>query len=435
MERTTATERLVPKVIATVSLIAVVVAIYARSTSGYFFDDDFHWLVQTQSFTPTRFFELWRYDHFYRPVIEVYFASGLAAFGCNPFPFHVASVVVHLLTTACVYWLGRALSGSWIAGFVAALFFAVQPGLTDAVTWIGAITDQLPVLWYVLAIRCHLEWLWRRTSIWYCATVIAFVLCHLTHESSATLLPMMVVTHLTFATWGPWMVRIRKVAAHLGAYLPYVLLLLGYLAIEYIVNTRSYVVREGHYAFGLHAVGNVLNYVIWLYVGQRALVDYVATILVLAAILFWGTPVMRYGIVWIVITLLPVAFFTWPNAPRYLYLPAVGFAIMTAELMIALHGAATRRLSPRAATAVVCVVVAFLSLRFASFAKGAADSFPSRTAAYERFVRELQRANPGAAPGDTVVIDAAALEGVPELYREPAARVGLCLPDLRLQLR
>jgi hypothetical protein len=69
------------------------------------------------------------------------------------------------------------------------------------------------------------------------------------------------------------------------------------------------------------------------------------------------------------------------------------------------------------------------------FAKKAADSFPARAASYERLATEVRRANPGAVPGAAVVIDAAFLEGVPDQYREPAARIALCLPDLRLQMR
>jgi hypothetical protein len=87
------------------------------------------------------------------------------------------------------------------------------------------------------------------------------------------------------------------------------------------------------------------------------------------------------------------------------------------------------------AGALIVAVVALLAGRFAVFAKKAADSFPARTLAYERFVTELRRANPEATAGATVLIDQRHLEGVPELYREPAARVGLCLPDLRLEMR
>ena len=423
------------RVLAGLLIVAAVATIYAHSTSAYFFNDDFHWLAQTQSFAPLDMLDLDRYQHFYRPVIELYFFAGLTLFGCHPFPFHLASVALHLLTTLAVFRLGRALSTGETLAFLSALFFAVQPGLVDAVTWIAAITDLLPVLWYVLAVWLHLEFLKHRRRSWYVATIVAFALCHLTHESAATLLPMLLLAEFTFAAAGPGRERLATVTRHWISYVPYAIVLAGFLFVAYAVNTRSYLVQEGHYRFGAHAGPNIVNYMIWLYVGQRAAIDYVATLATTGALLVWGTPRMRFAIAWIVITLLPVAFFTWENAPRYLYLPAVGFALLAADLLLVLQRWVARRTSARAAQGVLVAVAAVLAIRFAIFAKKAADSFPARTVNYERFVRELRSANPDAAPAGTVIIDQRHLEGVPELYREPAARVGLCLPHVRLELR
>jgi hypothetical protein len=417
-------------------IVAAVVTIYAHSTAAYFFDDDFHWLAQTlSSFAPANMLKLEQYDHFYRPVIELYFFVGLQLFGCHPFPFHLASVALHLTTTLLLYFMAREASAHTTFAFLAALFFAIQPGLVDAITWIAAITDSLPVLWYVLAVWLHLRFLKSRSQASYAATLAAFVVCHLTHESAATLLPMLVLTELAFAAVGSWRDRVVSVARRWASYVPHAIVLALFLLVAYVVNTRSYLVQEGHYAFGWHAPRHILHYVIWLYVGKRALVDYVATIAILGAVLVWGTPRMRYAVAWIVITLLPVSFFTWENAPRYLYLPAVGFALLVADVLMALERLVVVRLSPRIAHAAFIVLVAVLAVRFEIFAKKAADSFPARTENYRRFVTELRRANPSPLPGASVSIDRRFLEGIPELYREPAAQVGMCVPDVRLHVQ
>ena len=409
--------------------------IYYKSTTAYFFDDDFHWLVQTQSFAPANMLDLSLYNHFYRPVIEIYFFLGLSLFGCDPFPFHLVSIGIHLLTTWFLYQFTRALSNSALFAFLSAMFFAIQPGFRDAVTWIGAVTDLLPVLWYVLTLWLHLLFLQRRNWRWYAGTLISFSLCHLTHESSATLLPMMLLVEFTFAAQVDVRARILAVARHWVRYAPFVSLLLAYLAIAYDVNTRSYLVQEGVYALGWHAIPNILNYIIWLYVGQRALLDYVVMIGVLAAVFVWGSPRMRFSVVWILVTLLPVSFFTWGLQGRYLYLPAAGFAMLVADLMLGFYALAVSRMSANTARLATVVVLTVLAVRFGLFAQKSADSFPALTAHYERFVAELRRTNPGATAGSTVYIDRRFLEGVPDLYREPAARVGLCLPDLHLQIR
>jgi hypothetical protein len=416
-------------------IAAAVATIYARSTSAYFFDDDFHWLEQTQAFALLNMLDLDRYQHFYRPVIEVYFYIGLSLFGCQPWPFHLTSIGLHLLTTLCVFQLGRSVATGATFAFLSALFFAIQPGLVDAVTWIAAITDLLPVLWYVAAVWAHILFLKDRRQGPYVASLTAFVLCHLTHESAATLLPMLLLTELTFGAAGSTGSRLRVVARHWASYLPHAVVLAAFLIVAYVVNTRSYLIQEGHYAIGWHALPNILNYVIWLYVGKRAWVDYVATLVTLGAAVVWGTPRIRYAIAWIVITLLPVAFFTWDNAPRYLYLPAVGFALLLADVLMAVRHLVGQRGSPRVAQGAMVAMAALLAIRFGIFAKKAADTFPERTQAYERFARELQRANPTATPGAAVTIDQRFLESVPELYREPAARVGLCVPGVRLEMR
>ena len=418
-----------------VILLAAVLLIYAGSTRAYFFDDDFHWLAGARAFSIAGFFDLSRYNHFYRPVIESYFFIGWTLFGCDPFPFHIASLAIHLATIAAVFALASAVSGSRVFAGLAAVFFAVQPGYTDAVTWIAAITDQLPVLWYVLAMWAHVRFLSTRHGGFYAMTMTAFILCLLTHESSATLLVMMGISAAMFAASGSVAARLRALLADWRVYLPYATLLLGYLVIEWIVNSRSYVVQEGHYALGWHAVPNILNYFIWLYVGDRDAGDYTVLTASLSAIALFGTPPMRFALLWIVVTLLPVAFFTWDNAPRYLYLPAVGFAMLVAYLMRALHALAARRLTLRAADITVCTIVAVLAVRFGVFAKKAADSFPDRAAHYERYATELRRANPVVTAGSTVEIEARHLEGVPELYREPAASVVFCVKDVHVLVR
>lgn len=311
----------------------------------------------------------------------------------------------------------------------------MQPGFTDAVTWIAAITDLLPVPWYVLAMCLHMRYLRTPALRWLLATLTAFTICHLTHESAATLLPMMLLAEFLLASRGVWHGRLRAMMRRWHYYGPFAAILIGYLIVAYVVNSRSYLVEEGHYRFGWHAVPNILNYVIWLYVGRRAVLDYAVTVLVLVSVAVWGSSRMRFSVAWIVLTLLPASFFTWDNAPRYLYLPAVGFSILLADLVGRLRDVIARHVPARAAQAAVAVVAAALSLRFGIFAKKAADSFPARTAAYERFAAELRRANPNAAAATPVYIEQRFLEGIPELYRQPAAAIGLCLRDVRLEMR
>jgi len=421
---------------ATAAAMAIAVAlIYAPAAGGYFFNDDFQWLQSAYRFEVARFIHLDRYDHFYRPVIETYFYLGYRAFGCDARGFHLLSIGIHLLVVGTVYLFGRSLTKSRPLAALAAVFFAVLPGFADAIAWVGAITDQLPALWYVLTLWLFLLFLQGRGVWCYLLALVTYVTCLLTHETSATLPVMMVALEVTFLweqrTWPP----ARDLARRAVRYVPFALLLIGYLAIEYIVNSRSYVVTEGHYRLGWHAIPNTLDYIVWLYVGKRSLLSYIGIVGAGLALLVFGSPRVRFYVVWIVVNIAPVAFFTWGNAGRYLYTPAVGFVMLLAEAVVAGHVLLERRVSRRVALAVTLAVVLGLSTRFGTFATKGAARFAERTEPYRAFVEEIRAKNRNPRPFDTVEVSAATAFPIPELYRDVAAQAAFCMDNLRVTVR
>jgi hypothetical protein len=177
--------------IGAVALTAIVAAIYRDVTRTYYFNDDFQWLQGARTFALANVLHIERYNHFYRPIIEIYFFIGRLAFGCDALSFHLASVAVHLCNTALLYGFARALTKSTVFAGLTALLFAVQPGYVQAVVWVAASTDLLPATWYFLALWMYLLYLEGGGRLFYTISLTAFAVCLLTHESSATLLPMM----------------------------------------------------------------------------------------------------------------------------------------------------------------------------------------------------------------------------------------------------
>jgi hypothetical protein len=288
-------------------------------------------------------------------------------------------------------------------------------------------------LWYLIALLMHLGFVRTRAARYYAGTLASFALCLLTHESSATLIAMLVALEATIVLEGT--ATRASLARRAIAYLPFALLLAGYLAIAIDVNSRSYLVQEGYYAFGFHAVTNVLNYIIWLYVGERELASYVAIAAVTAALIWRGTPRVRFFTIWIFVTLAPVSFFTWGGASRYLYVPAAGFALLLAEGIVKLHALALRRLSPAQARAVAAAVAIALAVRFVVFAQQGSYDFRQRTVPYERFATALRAANPAPSSDSVLSVDAQAVEGIPALYYDAAAQTIFCQPGVRVVVR
>jgi hypothetical protein len=414
---------------ASVVLVGAVALIYRDASQSYFFNDDFHWLQGSCQFAFRNFFELDRYNHFYRPVIEIYFALGRTLFGCNPQLFHWASIGLHLLTALVVFLLARQLEmPAWFA-YLAALLFAVQPGHAEAVAWIGAITDLLPAFWYLLALWWHLRFLQGGHPLFYALNLGAFTLCLLTHESSATLLPMMVALDVLLRPRGDGFPR-SDLARRLRWYAPFAALLAGYLAIAFVVNSRSYLIQDGYYGLGWHAPAKVLDYIVAMVVWERDPVPDATIVLVLLILLIAGTPRVRFFTLWIVVALFPVLFFTWGIASRYLYLPAAAFALLVAELLFLWHRQQSGWIPARAKQVAIVIIAGGLSIRFGVFASKASEDFRQRTRPYEALAAAVQRSPRG---GDgTVAVERNVADEVPPLYLEPAVRVALCDPALRV---
>jgi hypothetical protein len=147
-------------------------------------------------------------------------------------------------------------------------------------------------------------------------------------------------------------------------YVPFALLLASYLAVEYVVNSRSYLITEGHYRLGWHAVTHGLDYLITLSLGAHNLAFQILAVVGVATLLVAGSARVRFFVVWMLMTIVPSTFFVWQNSSRYLYLPAAGFAMLLAEGILAVRRLMASRLSPRAGRIAAGLLTVALAARF-----------------------------------------------------------------------
>jgi hypothetical protein len=413
-------------------IIAAAFVIYRAAILSYLFNDDFNWFADAHGFAFANLVHLGRYDHFYRPVIEIYFFVGQRLFGCSALAFHLVSVGIHLVNTLILLLFARELTGSRRFAYLSALFFVTQPGYYEAVSWVAAITDLLPGLWYLLTLWLWVRFLQRGHIAWYAGALAAFTACLLTHESSATLLPMLVALDVTVRAGQGGRIDVAWIRDRFVVYLPFAALLAASLTITYIVNRRSYLIREGHYQLGWHVVPHMLQFVLSLYIGPRSITSYVLIATVVALLLWRGTPRVRFLVVMLFATLAPSSLFTWGNVSRYLYVPAASFALLLAEGVTALEAAAATRMTRRHACLLATAVAAALAIRFSVYAEKSARSFRELTLPYERFVAAVQRANPTGSAAEPVVLRPDDVENIPVAFYGVAAGAAFCGPPLRV---
>ena len=413
--------------LAGVLLLSAAIYLRAGIAGAFLAADDFQWLAGGQRVDWGHLLHASSRDHFYRPVVEAWFALTVAACGYETACYHMANVTVHLLNVALVFSLGLALFKDLRVAFLAALIFAIEPGSTQAVVWVSAVTGLLATMFCLASLLAQvLSWTTRtrvrRLTCDFCAVAL-FAAALFAHEAASTL---PVVAWIMWRQFGPGGLGRRPVLL-LGA-----ILALGTFAVATaLANSRNYVFTQGHYAFGLHAVRHAFDYFVALYVGPGWWLAYAACAAALVVLLVM-TPITRFGALWLLVTLLPYMWFTWGNASRYLYLPAIGFGWAVAGAVAAICDYVTgdvTRYIPRigggrraAANTAFVLMALFVAIRFGRFNAAAIRGQVESMEHWRTYASRLVAAeSPHPAEGSVRVV-AAPDASVDRVYIEPMVR-------------
>jgi hypothetical protein len=419
---------------AAAAIVAAALGLYWPATSAWFFQDDLQWLAGTLTFRPADLLNFSEQRHFFRPVISLYFWAATPAFGGSPVLFHWANNALHAANGLLVFAVARAMGFSVRWSFWAALFFVTIPAYVEAIAWVSALAEPVTTFFGLIALYALLRS--RRSSVWKTVSVAAFAMALIAHESAVVLLPLMVIADRAFPPAGVhrggWL---SEAGATIRRFAPYALPLVVYLLADLAVNWKNYLVEEGHYRIGFHAVRNLLVYVVTLYAGGRREQRPDAPSAGLLLLLVAGTPRVRFATAWILLSLLPFSFFTWGNTSRYAYMPAVGLAFLLVEGLQWLDGRMAARARPRTRTAVVTLLAAFIAVRFALFASKNIRHFAEATEPYRECAEMLRRTYPDPPPGGRVAVDVETADRLQFRYVEALAQWEFRDPALTLEAR
>ncbi len=112
----------------------------------------------------------WPYEWTHPPLGKLIIATGIAAFGLNPFGWRIMGVIFGTLMIPLIFLLGKKMFGSYVGGFTAAFLFAfdfmhfteTRLGITDTYVVFFSLASQLFFFIYLSGV---LNKGWKNTSV------------------------------------------------------------------------------------------------------------------------------------------------------------------------------------------------------------------------------------------------------------------------------
>ncbi|MBD3285924.1 hypothetical protein GF359_05540 [candidate division WOR-3 bacterium] len=227
-----------------------------------FIGDDYTALSIHRVFKSESFFQTILYggNDFFRPLNMALVMGRGAVFGDNPLPFVIANILLHLVNSTMVFFLARKLFTKRIAVFSSAVFFLLAFSHYEGITWISSSITLLVTFLVMLSLYSHIQYRLSDKKVWFFLSIVAFVFAFLTKETAIGLPFLIVLYDLFFAP--------RKISRRFKFFVPY--LVFGLLLACYVVIQTQWAMKfaggeDSVYKPGWHAVTNVLDYWVWLW--------------------------------------------------------------------------------------------------------------------------------------------------------------------------
>jgi Tfp pilus assembly protein PilF len=298
--------------------------------------------------------------NYYRPVTGLEFLLCYKLFGLFPPGFHLFSILMHCLIVGLVYAVTLELMSDQSFALIAAALFALHPIHTEAVDWLGAVSDLEVSIFYLAAF-----WLFlrlgreqgRRAILTQAAMLGSFLVATLSKEIAMTL-PVAATLYEYFCRADREETDWQKKLSRYGGFW-----VIGAL---YLIARR--LVLGGQVPAGLHAdvggfqtvatglasIGRYAARLAWpaplaaFYPFHKSVSFFDSWVLLGLAVLIAAAVFAAYqwrrsriyvfALTWIFLTLAPVLNVHWMAAivfaERYLYLPSVGFCWLVAGAIL-----------------------------------------------------------------------------------------------------
>ena len=315
--------------------------------------------------------------NYYRPVMALSLALDFLLWGPQPAPFHLTNILLHLAVTVLVGRLAMAMGAGRGLAVLAALLFSIHPVHVEAVAFVSARSDLLPVLGMLGSILAYRRAAHpgSRRGAWFLIVLACQVLALLSKEAAVTLPAVLLLSDLLAPPSSSprhrtaWRRAVARSLPFWGVTAVFVAFRLAT-----VVQLAGDRIQGGGLWYRLPGSLEILGRYVWLLLIPTRMQPFyslprptsllepwpVLGLLVavsLLSLLCWcwrRAPLAAFGVGWFLITVIPVLDLI-PVSPRemgladrYLYLPSVGMALSLAQAVHSLMGPAPQQtVSPR----------------------------------------------------------------------------------------
>lgn len=138
----------------------------------------------------------------YKPLVYLTWRAEYSLFGDNPLPFHLNNLLLHLLNTLLVYFLGLRLFSKLkipddkihVFTFIIALLFALHPMHVESVAWATERKDVLYSFFFLLSWLIYLKFLDQKKAYFLVISVLCYALSLISKSMGITLFAVILLT-------------------------------------------------------------------------------------------------------------------------------------------------------------------------------------------------------------------------------------------------
>lgn len=362
------------------------------------------WSNLPRAFTSDLWYHVARHQVYYRPLFVAWSMLNYALFGLHPWGWHLGAILAHVGAVAAVFWLARKLGLEYWTAAAAGLLFALNPIHIEPVVWISAASDSIVAMFVALAFVAFLNGRSpqeSRKTGWWLASLFLLACALLTKEMAVTFAVLVGVYAWLHPRQGQTSQGQRMRGAVIEAF-PYALV----IALYALLRKHALLHSTGQFdpGHGLIDVVRTLPMVVAFYLQKLLLpvgltglyyTPYVtgavvtqlmipAVALGVLAIVLWswnrreGNSTVVFASIWFLAGLAPALYLrNFGNGDfvrdRYVYLPSIGFAILTAMALRRLPSIKGWSAKTVQISAVVVICVAYVGASLAQQVYWASD--------------------------------------------------------------